>query len=144
MNIAIIRTGTANLASVVAAFGRLSAAPRVVTRPDELQPDDAVVLPGVGAFAAGMESLAKAGWDRVLIQRFAAGQPTLAICLGLQLLCRSSAENPGVRGLGIFPTNVCRLPDNVIVPHFGWNRIESSSELLRGRIRLLRQLVLCG
>ena len=84
MNVAIIKTGTANLASVTSAFNRLNVASRIVDSPGEINSDDAVVLPGVGAFAAGMKTLTENSWPQVLRQRFETQQPTLAICLGLQ------------------------------------------------------------
>ena len=128
MNIAVIRTGTANLASVVAALSRLSVNARVVAQPEEVTSDDAVVLPGVGAFSAGMEALARRGWDEFIVERFASGQPTLAICLGFQLLCERSEEDPATRGLGLLPVEVRRLPDDVSVPHLGWNTVESTTD----------------
>jgi imidazole glycerol phosphate synthase glutamine amidotransferase subunit len=124
--IAIIRTGTANLASVWAAFRRLHVPTTVVTRPGELWPDDAVVLPGVGSFAAAIQRLNEAQWTQVLVGRMERDEPTLAICLGLQLLCARSAESPGVAGLGIFPSSVVRFPESVTVPHFGWNTLENA------------------
>ena len=127
-DIAIIRTGTANLASVVAGLRRLTTHPRVVDMPSQLGAADAVVLPGVGAFASGMTALRQGGWDSVLRSRWETGAPTLAICLGLQLLCRQSEESPGVDGLGILPARVVALPESVSVPHLGWNQLNSVSE----------------
>ena len=60
-----------------------------------------VVLPGVGAFAAGMDCLQRTGLVDPILDRIRSGGATLAICLGMQLLCRSSEESPGVEGLGI-------------------------------------------
>ncbi len=125
--IAIIRTGSANLASVMAAFRRLQVPARVVTIPSELSAADAVVLPGVGSFAAAMQRLREAEWPPVLVERFVDDCPTLAICLGLQLLCASSQESPGVPGLEILNGAVRRFPRSVTVPHFGWNTIENAS-----------------
>lgn len=125
--VAVIRTGTANLASVIAAFRRLQIPARIVSTPGELSAADAVVLPGVGSFAAAMQRLGDANWTDVLIERIANDSPTLAICLGLQLLCASSDESPGVTGLGVLPSRVERFPHSVTVPHFGWNTIENAS-----------------
>lgn len=127
MGVSVIRTGAANLASVTAAFQRLGFSPRIVESPDQSVESDALVLPGVGSFATGIAALRKNGWDEVLQERFQFNQPTLAICLGLQLLCRSSSEDPTSPGLGILETPVQRLPGNVTVPQFGWNQIESES-----------------
>ena len=119
----IARTGTANLASVRAAFERLGAEPRLTTDPAELRQAPFVVLPGVGAFAAAMEELEARGLTEVLLERIRATRPTLAICLGLQLLAEGSEESPGVRGLGLVPGTIGRL-SGARVPHFGWTPIE--------------------
>lgn len=119
----IVRTGTANLASVRAALERLGAEPRLSTDPAELALAPYVVLPGVGAFGAAMEELRARGLEEVLLERLRAARPTLAICLGLQLLAEGSAESPGVRGLGLVPGDIGRL-EGARVPHFGWTPIE--------------------
>lgn len=128
MQVAIVKTGTANLASVTSALNRQNVVSRIVNTPDDINSDDIVVLPGVGAFAAGMQTLNANGWPPILRERFEKKKPTLAICLGLQLLCRSSAESPDAQGLSILPVDVQALPDNVVVPHFGWNKIESTDD----------------
>ena len=127
MNIAIIQTGIANVASVLVAFERLKTNPRIVRTPNEIDERDAVVLPGVGSFAAGLTNLRQNGWTDLLCSRIEEDRPLLAICLGLQMLCRSSDEAPGVPGLGVLPVTVDNLPDSVALPHFGWNSITSDS-----------------
>jgi imidazole glycerol phosphate synthase glutamine amidotransferase subunit len=122
----VIRTGTANLASVVAAFQRMGAETRVVEGPRDLVGVGRLVLPGVGAFGAAMTQLRQHGLDRAVKEQVRSGAPFLAICLGLQLLAEGSDESPGVRGLGIVPGRARRLPDSVRVPQLGWNRVEWS------------------
>ncbi len=125
MTVAIIRTGVANLASVVAAFDRLGVVAEVTTDRDFIVSASHVMLPGVGAFGAGMAALRESGVDEVLRQRIAQDKRTIAICLGLQLLCESSEETAGVVGLGIVPVAVRRFSDaHVKVPQLGWNRVE--------------------
>ncbi|MEZ4296351.1 MAG: hypothetical protein R3B70_15375 [Polyangiaceae bacterium] len=70
-----------------------------------------VVLPGVGAFAAGMESLTARGLDLAIAERVREGRPLLAVCLGLQLLLDASEEGPGVRGLGVVSGHARRFGD---------------------------------
>ncbi len=120
----IVPTGTANTASVVAAFERLGARPRRCDDRRELETADRVVLPGVGAFGAAAERLDELGIRETLRARLGAGRPTLAICLGLQLFCTASEESPDATGLGVVPQTVTRFPDSVRVPQLGWNRIE--------------------
>jgi imidazole glycerol phosphate synthase glutamine amidotransferase subunit len=124
-DIAVVVTGVANLASVLAAWRRLGASPRVTEDPDEVRRADRVELPGVGSFGAAMERLRATGLDAALSERVAAGRPTLAICVGLQVLCDASEESPGVTGLGLVPGTVGRFPGSVRVPQFGWNGVEA-------------------
>jgi len=131
--VVIIDTGVANIASLLAAFERLGRPARLTDSATELGDARHVVLPGVGAFGAGMERLTGAGLSAPLKERIAAGGPTLAVCLGLQLLCEASEESPGVEGLGVVPARVTRFGDTVRVPQFGWNEVETGddAELLR-------------
>lgn len=119
--IAIIDTGSANLASVRAALVRLGAEPRVTTDPEVARAADRLVLPGVGAFGDVMSRLRSSGVAEALTERVRAGKPLLAICLGMQLLAEGSAEAPGVPGLGVIPGTVERFGEGVSVPQLGWN-----------------------
>lgn len=127
-SIAIVDTGIANKASIVAAFARLSWDPVLTTDARVIRDSRASVLPGVGAFGAGMERLRLTGLDDALSERVRAERPTLAVCLGLQLLCASSEESPGVEGLAIIDRPVGRFPSGVRVPQFGWNRVEPGAD----------------
>lgn len=119
----IVRTGVANLASVCAALRRLDAEPEPTRDAEAVLAADHVVLPGVGAFGAAMAALDD-GLAEALKARIAADRPTLAVCVGLQVLCQESEESPGVVGLGVVPGTVQRFPSTVTVPQLGWNRIE--------------------
>lgn len=139
--VSLVPTGVANLASVAAAFQRLGSIVDVLEAPEQLESAARLVLPGVGSFASGMQALAKQQFIEPLRRRIAAERPTLAICLGLQLLCRSSEESPGIAGLGVLPVDVRRLappqPDSSAssaagqmrkrVPHLGWNRVRAAA-----------------
>jgi imidazole glycerol phosphate synthase glutamine amidotransferase subunit len=126
--VVIVPTGTANLASVEAAFRRLGVEPVVSAAPARIIEASHVMLPGVGAFAASMARLIAAGADAALVQRLAADRPTIAICVGHQLLFESSDESPGGRGLGFVSGHVGRFPETVRVPQFGWNEVEAGEE----------------
>lgn len=131
--IVMVRTGVANVASVEAAFRRLGVELAATEDPKAVADAAAVVLPGVGAFGAGMQRLRETRLDVPLIERVAGGLPTLCVCLGMQLLAQRSEEASGVEGLGVVPTGVSRLRGAPRLPHFGWNRVEPApgSELLR-------------
>lgn len=120
-----VRTGTANLASVIAAFERLGITVRITEAAEEVRGASRVVLPGVGSFGAGMSRLRELGLVEPLRDRVAAGRPFLGVCLGLQLLCESSEEAPGVAGVGVVPARVTRFPATVRVPQLGWNRLDA-------------------
>ncbi len=125
LEVTVVRTGSANLASVVAALGRAGRTPELVDDAAAVAQAERLVLPGVGAFGAVMARLVELGLVEALTERIAAGRPTLAICLGLQVLASGSDESPGVAGLGVIPGRVTRLPDGVVVPQLGWNRVEA-------------------
>lgn len=122
-DVALVRTGVANLASVLAALRRLGVTPDITTDPARVAGAQVAILPGVGAFGAGIAALSAHGLDEALRSRAAAGRPLLAVCLGLQLLAASSDETPGAAGLGLFDGHVSRFPDTVKVPQLGWNRV---------------------
>lgn len=124
--VTIVRTGTANIASVVAAFERLGLDTMLTDDPAQIEDASLVVLPGVGSFAAGMERLIATGVDRVIADRVRSGRATLGICLGMQLFASSSDESPGVKGLGVLDANVTALPRDVSVPQLGWNRLDAA------------------
>jgi len=124
----VIRTGSANMASVVSSLKKVDAAVRVVRNPEEVYSASHVVLPGVGAIGHAMQQLLSSGMVEPLIQRLQARKPTLAICLGLHLLCAGSEEDPNTSGLGIIADSVTRFPPSVRVPQLGWNRVQPDAD----------------
>jgi imidazole glycerol phosphate synthase glutamine amidotransferase subunit len=122
-DVMIVQTGTANTASVMAGLARAGAQPVLGAGPEEIAGADRVVLPGVGAMAAAMSKLETDGVVDALRTRVAEGRPTLAVCLGLQLLCTTSEESPGTPGLGLIEAAVALYPDTITVPQMGWNLV---------------------
>ncbi|MEA3204000.1 MAG: imidazole glycerol-phosphate synthase subunit HisH, partial [Thermoplasmata archaeon] len=115
--------GAGNLHSLRRALERAGASPRTTTDAHELVDAKVAVLPGVGAFGPVMQSLA--GVAEGLRQRHRDGRPTLAVCIGQQVLHAGSEEAPGVAGLGILPGQVVRIPPrDGKVPHMGWNTLD--------------------
>jgi imidazole glycerol phosphate synthase glutamine amidotransferase subunit len=121
--IIVIRTGTANLASVMAALERVGADARTSNDTEDIERAERVVLPGVGAFGAAIDRLEADGLVGSLRMRIDAGRPTLASCLGMQLLFEGSDESPGRAGLGAAPGTLRRFTGNVRIPQMGWNCI---------------------
>lgn len=126
-DVLILPTGTANLASVEAAFQKLGARTARADDPANIATAKHVVLPGVGAFGATMAGLDAAGFTETVAERVKAGKATLSMCVGLQVLFETSEESPGARGLGVIEGSVGRFPSDVSVPQFGWNRIEAEA-----------------
>ena len=134
--IAIIDYDAGNLKSVEKALVSLGE-DCVVTRDAEtILGADKVILPGVGAFGDAMEKLHRFGLVEVIRKVAAAGTPFLGICLGLQLLFRSSDESPGVEGIGLLDGEIVSIPpkEGYKIPHMGWNSIEikEGAGLFRG------------
>jgi imidazole glycerol phosphate synthase glutamine amidotransferase subunit len=123
MRVAIVPTGTANTASVSAAFRRLGADPTFATDAAAVRTAEHVVLPGVGSFGSAMTEIDRHGLRDALVERVEAGRPTLAVCVGMQLLATASEESPHVDGLSIIDQEVRRFPGTVLVPQLGWNRV---------------------
>jgi imidazole glycerol phosphate synthase glutamine amidotransferase subunit len=128
--VVLIDTGLANLAAVEAAFRRLGASPRRSTAAQDVASASRLVLPGVGAFAPAMQRLRELGLAGPLARRLRQGAPTLAICLGMQLLCAGSREGDGEEaGLDLVPGQVERLPAAGLPwPQMGWNRVGDGAE----------------
>jgi imidazole glycerol phosphate synthase glutamine amidotransferase subunit len=126
MSVVIVDTGVSNTASVRAAIRRATGLePTLTTEARTIERAERVVLPGVGSFAAGMAALERCAVVDALRVRATLGRPTLAICLGMQLLCAESDESPGVPGLGVIEARVERFNGaDLRVPHFGWNKVE--------------------
>ena len=122
-DVVIIDYATSNLRSVCNALDRLGARWRLSSDAGEISAAERVLLPGVGDASCAMNELKARGLDDVVRGLTV---PVLGICVGMQLLCRSSEEG-NVNCLGIFNTPVCRLqPDaatGVKVPHMGWNTL---------------------
>ena len=117
----LIDYGMGNLHSVQRSFARLGADLVSVHGPADLEPCDALVLPGVGAFDPAMERLRTAGLEQGLRRSCASGRPLLGICLGLQLLFEASEEGQA-EGLGVLAGRVTTLPRVAghPLPHMGW------------------------
>lgn len=132
--VAIVDYGLANIRSVVNAFSCFEIDVKVAESGAALEDADAIVLPGVGSFDAGMCGLRERGHvehlERVVRER---GRPYLGICLGMQFLLEGSEEG-GEAGLG-WMSGTCRRfsAPGLKVPHIGWNetRIASRQSVFR-------------
>ncbi|HXN00658.1 MAG TPA: imidazole glycerol phosphate synthase subunit HisH [Candidatus Dormibacteraeota bacterium] len=124
--IALVDYGAGNLRSVQNALDALEVGSAIASTPEDLARADAIIFPGVGAAGPAMAALRARGLDRALLDVIRQGRPFLGICLGLQLLFDSSAED-GATCLGIFRGTVQRLPTQEKLPHVGWNTVERAA-----------------
>lgn len=125
--LAVIDYGAGNLRSVLHALNHLGADNlRVVQQPHDLRGADKIILPGVGAFGAGMQQLHRQDLVKPIKDAISAGIPYLGICLGMQFLFEYSDEMGDHAGLGVLPGCVTRFPDKpgFKVPHMGWNQLQ--------------------
>ena len=133
--IAIIDYGMGNLGSVQKALAYLGYDSEITNDPARVMDADGVVLPGVGAIGAAMESLKSKGLDKVVHEYIATGKPFLGICLGMQMLFDTSEESFGgepVKGLSVLPGKVVKFPSDMglKIPQIGWNELNSRCEII--------------
>jgi imidazole glycerol phosphate synthase glutamine amidotransferase subunit len=128
MIVTIIDYGAGNVPSVERALQRLGAVSQRTASPDSISKAEALLLPGVGHYAALIRALDDHGLRMPIIAAIRRGVPFLGICLGLQVLFESSEEAPALRGLNLIPGKVCALPASVKLPHMGWNQLDATRE----------------
>lgn len=129
MKIAIIDYGAGNVQSVLFALERLGYQATVTDDPDKIKKADKVIFPGVGEASSAMQMIYNKKLDTIIP---ALTQPVLGICLGMQLLCKSSEEGNS-KGIGIFDIEIKRFTNQLKVPQMGWNTITNlKSELFNG------------
>ena len=125
--IIIIDFGMGNLRSIAHKMGKLNIVAEVSSNPEKISSASKLILPGVGAFGAGMNNLNNLGLIDVLNQKVMHEKtPILGVCVGLQLFCRNSEEGD-VAGLGWIDAEVKRFKfpeeSDLRVPHVGWNTL---------------------
>jgi glutamine amidotransferase len=128
-DIVMIDYGASNIRSAQKAFEHIGASITLTADPEIVLEATKLVLPGVGAFGAGMDALRARKLDRAICQKVEEGVPLLGICLGMQFLFESSDEMGQHAGLGLIPGHVTRFNlagENLKVPHMGWNQIDHS------------------
>jgi glutamine amidotransferase len=124
--ITIVDYGMGNLGSIRNMFKKIGAESDITSDSARIAAAGKLLLPGVGAFDAGMEALERRGLVEPLTRRVLQdGVPVLGICLGMQLMTAGSDE--GVRpGLGWVPARTIRFKPSAAapkIPHMGWNLV---------------------
>lgn len=147
--VAVIDYGMGNLRSVAKALEHVSPKTQitVTSEPEIIARADKIVFPGQGAMGHAMEELHQRGLVEVILKHVYE-KPFLGICLGLQALLESSAEDGGTKGLGMFAGKVLKFSESLIdkgtdkesksltdgsrprlkVPHMGWNQAHQMAD----------------
>ena len=128
--IAVIDYGMGNLHSVSKALEAVSTNEEVLvtSEPELIKTADKIVLPGVGAIKDCLEAFSDELRRTTL--ELISNKPTLAICVGMQMLLESSEENEGVTCLKILDGKIVKIPTliDIKVPHMGWNKVNFMSD----------------
>jgi len=134
MKVTILDYGAGNVPSVERALQRLGAESHRTDSPELISKAEALLLPGVGHYAALVRALDDKSLRAPLVDAVHRGVPFLGICLGLQVLFKSSEEAGQLQGLNLLPGIVSALPSQVKLPHMGWNQLvkRHHSSLLAG------------
>lgn len=124
--ISIVNYGMGNIGSVVNMFKHINVEAQIIDQPDDLVLAKKILLPGVGGFDKAMKRINESGFLDILNQKALVEKvPILGICLGMQLLTRSSEEGK-LPGLGWIAADTVRFTskNGLKVPHMGWNSVQ--------------------
>ncbi len=126
--IGIINYGLGNINSIQSIIKHVGGNCRIINSISELEDVEKIILPGVGSFDHGMNGLIEGNWIETLNKLVLKNKiPVLGICLGMQLMCKSSEEGQ-LCGLGWIDAEVklFNFPEiiNLKIPHMGWNTVE--------------------
>ena len=130
--ITIVNYGMGNLGSIQNMLQRIGVKARISSSREEILEAEKLILPGVGAFDTGMANLAQSGLREVLDEMVLVRQtPVLGVCLGMQLLTRSSEEGR-LPGLGWIDAETIRFrfdpkTTGLKIPHMGWNTVKPAT-----------------
>jgi len=132
--ICIVDYGLGNLKSIQRGLEQVGAKVILSSRPKEISIASHLVLPGVGAFEAGMSGLKDAGLIAPILDFVETGNPLLGICLGMQMLLDKSEEQGKHRGLGLIPGIVRKIPQSLggtiqrKIPNIGWIELQCTED----------------
>ena len=127
--VAVLDYGSGNVHSAVRALARAGAEVELTQDTEKILNAEGLVVPGVGAFAAVMDALRAIDAPRWIGRRVAGGRPVLGICVGHQILFERGVEHGiAADGMGEWPGEVTALPDDVVVPHMGWNTVRAPED----------------
>lgn len=123
--VTVVDYGVGNLMSITKAFEALGCKVVLTDNHNKVASAKCIVLPGVGAFGAGMLRLHQKGLVGAIKEAFMMGTPMLGVCLGMQLMMSTGEEHGIHEGLGLVSGRVVALPKvaGLKIPHMGWNEL---------------------
>lgn len=126
--IAVIDYGINNIASVAKALKKINAEFIVTNQKKEIEDSDTIILPGVGSFLEGMNTLKSLDLNTILIREIKEKKKKfLGICLGMQMLATKGFEPEESLGLDLIGGKVEKINTGspfIKIPHMGWNNIK--------------------
>ena len=134
-DVMVLDYGMSNLRSVQRGLEKVGAKVTLSSNYSDIAKADRLVLPGVGAFEAGMNGLKNTGLEDAIFNFVKTGNPLLGICLGMQMLLDYSEENGTHKGLGLIPGCVKKIPEGVKeeggrkIPHIGWTELQRPKKI---------------
>lgn len=134
----VLNLTNSNAPAVNSVLEKLGFSSALTCEPSDLSSLSHLIVPGVGSFAAVAQEVRNIqSLPEALLSFAQSGKPILGICLGMQLLGKSSEESPGVQGLGMIDFKVATMKSQDSqhpIPHVGWNqvRIKIDNPLFEG------------
>ncbi|KAI0335177.1 imidazole glycerol phosphate synthase HisHF [Cubamyces sp. BRFM 1775] len=125
MGLYLLDYGAGNVQSLANTLKKLGHEFQWISSPADFHKATSLIFPGVGAFGSAIDGLISRGLYEPLREYIASGKPYFGICIGMQVLFRSSLESPSSTGLGIIPSDIGVFTNvDKSVPHMGWNSVE--------------------
>lgn len=125
--ITVIDYGVGNIRNVIKALDFVGYRVTFTHHHHTIEQSDRLLLPGVGAFQPAMKQLESLNLTSLIKQHAQKGKPLLGICLGMQLLCKSSTEFGYYKGLGLLDSDITEFTGVPKNPHMGWNQLHITS-----------------
>ena len=133
MKTIILNLGINNIKSIKNASEKICNT-LVVSNKSEFSECDIIILPGNGSFQKGMEEIKKRGFDKIINEFFNKKKKIIGICLGLQIMMKSSEESVNTNGLGLVDGNVLKINDsNLKLPLLGWYDVKFEDNFFENR-----------
>ena len=125
--VGIIHYNSGNIGNLVKTVSKFTKNIIIVKNKSDFEKCNKIILPGVGSFGVAIDFLRKKKLIKCLKDYILKGGDTLGICLGMQILYKSSEEDQDIKGIGIIKKVIKRIhsakENNVSVPHIGWNKV---------------------